>query len=304
MSARDTSPPRTPDAPGLEARTRRANTLLALPSGFWLLAFFVVPLLVMALHSVWHVESFQIIRGFTLENYLQALTEPVYRQALTGSFIVGVSTAAVCVAIALPLAWAVRFHTSKYRDLLLLLIVVASVGSYLARIYSWRSILGSSGVINYFLVSLGVTDAPLDFLIFNRFAVVIALVNLFLPFAFLPIYASLLSVEPAVLEASRVLGAGPIKSFWKVGLPLSSTGLVISFIYVLIFATADFAAPAFLGGPEGIVTSQVIAQQFGVAFNWPLGAALAVLYMVILGAIVGLLATLVMRRTRRMRSES
>lgn len=302
MARAPSSSGRSSTASGLEARTQRLNTLLAAPSGLWLLLFFLVPLAVMVLHSFWYVESFQIIREFTLDNYVQALTRPVYRQALIGSFIVGVATAAVCSAIAFALAWAVRFHTSKYRDLILLLIVVASIGSYLARIYSWRSILGSSGLVDFILVSLGLTDAPIDWLIFNRFAVVVALVNLFLPFAFLPIYANLLSIRPEVIEASRVLGAGPVRSFVKVSLPMASTGLVISFIYVLIFATADFAAPAFLGGPRGIVTSELIAQQFGTSFNWPLGAALALLYMVILGAVVGLLAIVANRRTARMRA--
>jgi spermidine/putrescine transport system permease protein len=149
---------------------------------------------------------------------------------------------------------------------------------------------------------IGVIDDPLSFLIFNRFAVVLALTNIFLPFAFLPIYGNLLAIRPEVLEAGRVLGAGPITNFRRVIFPLASTGLLISFIYVFIFATGDFATPAFLGGPGGVVAARLIADQFGAVFNWPLGAALSFVYMLVLGLIAGVLALVVTRRARRIAS--
>lgn len=280
----------------------RLSAALAAPFGVWLVAFFLVPSGIMLMYSFWRVDLFQVVRESSLDNYRDVFTTPLYRQALVGSFILGAVTAAVSTTAAFALAWAVRFHTTRYRELLLILVVSASVGSYLARIYAWRSILGAEGLIDYSLSSIGLTDEPLSFLIFNRGAVIVALVNLFLPFAFLPIYASLLTIQPEVLKASRVLGAGRLTTFRKITLPLASTGLVISFLYVLIFATADFAAPSFLGGKQGVVAAQLIADQFGTTFNWPLGSALAVVYVLILGLLVGLLAWYAARRTRRIQS--
>lgn len=268
----------------------------------WLAAFFLLPLAGLVLYSFWRVQAFQIVREVSFENYRRVFATPVNRRALVDSLIIGITTGAVTVGLALPLAWAIRFHAHKHRNRLVGLILVASMGSYLARIYSWRSILGSEGLINWILVRTGILGSPIEALIFNRFSVIIALVHLFLPFAFLPIYASLLSVSPSVLEAGRVLGAGPTRTFIRIGFPMASPGLVISFIYVLIFATGDFAAPAFLGGAEGLVAAQVIVVQFSGVYNWPLGAAMAVVYMVLLALISAVLGTYAIRRTRQMQA--
>jgi spermidine/putrescine transport system permease protein len=279
-----------------------ANVLLTLPLTLLLLALVGVPAAVFLLYSFWQVESFSIVHDFTTENYRLVFADASYRPIFVNSLTVGALTAIACCLFGFALAWAVRFHAGRARNVLVVAIVVASVGSYLARLYAWRSILGAEGVVNYTLDKLGVIDDPLGFLIFNRFAVIVTLTNVFLPFAFLPIYANLLSIRPEVLEAGRVLGAGPIANFRRVILPLSLTGLTISFAYVLIFATGDFAASAFLGGPTGVVTARVIADQFGIAFNWPLGAALAFVYVFALAAIVGALAVYAARRAKRIGS--
>jgi len=286
------------------ARRRRRDdivpALLASPLAVWLGLLVAAPGAVFVVYSFWHVESFRIVRDFTLDNYREIFTKEVYADALVDSLVLGFSTAAVTCLVAFPLAWAIRFHSRRGRDLLLIVIVISSIGSYLARLYAWRSILGGDGIVNYTLLRAGVVDQPLDWLIFNRFAVLVTLANVFLPFAFLPIYANLLAIRPEVLEAGRVLGAGPLTNFRRVILPLSSTGLVISFLYVFIFATGDFATPLFLGGPQGSVVANLIANNFGTVFDWPLGAAISLVYMLVLGVIVGLLAWYVARRTRRL----
>jgi spermidine/putrescine transport system permease protein len=277
-----------------------ARVVLALPLTLWMLLFVAVPGAIFLVYSFWQVDSFQIVHVFTWANYRDVFTEELYRRSLWTAFLIGGITAIVTCLLAFPLAWAVRFHTSRWRDLLVLLIVISSVSSYLARLYAWRSILGADGVINYSLERLGLIHEPLGFLIFNRFAMVVALAHIFLPFAFLPIYGSLLAIRPEVLQASRVLGAGPIRTFSRVAFPLASSGFAVSFIYVLIFATGDYAVPAFLGGPQGVVAARVIADQFGTVFNWPLGAALSIIYMLVLGAVLGVFAWLVTRRARRL----
>jgi spermidine/putrescine transport system permease protein len=274
--------------------------LLAWPLAIWLLLLVAAPGAVFVLYSFWRVEEFQIAREFTLDNYREIIKGDLFWNALADSLLIGGTTAAVCCVLGFALAWAIRFHVRRGRDLLLLVIVISSIGSYLARLYAWRSILGGNGIVNYTLERVGAIDQPLDWLIFNRFAVILTLTNVFLPFAFLPIYANLLSLRPEVLEAGRVLGASPLTNFRRVILPLASTGLVVSFIYVFIFATGDFATPLFLGGPTGGVVANLIATNFGRVFNWPLGAAISLVYMVVLGVVVGLLAWYVARRTRRL----
>jgi spermidine/putrescine transport system permease protein len=285
------------------ALARAASRLvLVAPLTIWVALFLLVPAAIFAAYSVWHVESFQIVHDYTLVNYRDVFTGSLYRQSLWNAFLIGTLTASICSVAAFALAWAVRFHTSRWRDAIVLAIVISSVSSYLARLYAWRGILGHDGVVNFSLEKAGVTDAPLSFLIFNRFAVVIALVHIFLPFAFLPIYSSLLEIRPETLQAARVLGAGPVRTFVRVAFPLASVGFAISFAYVFIFATGDYAVPTFLGGPGSIVAARVIADQFGTVFNWPLGAALSFVYIALLAALLGTFAWATTRRARRLRT--
>ena len=294
MSARSLFGRRTDGPPAI------VSFALALPLTVWTVLFVAVPGVIFVVYSFWQVESFQIVHDYSWSNYHAVFTDELYRQSLWNAFLIGTITATVTCCIAFPLAWAVRFHTSRHRDLIVLLIVISSVSSYLARLYAWRSILGADGAINYTLERVGLIHAPLGFLIFNRFAIVLALVHIFLPFAFLPIYSSLLAIRPEVLQAGRVLGAGPVTNFRRVAFPLASTGFAISFGYVLIFATGDYAVPAFLGGPQGVVAARVIADQFGAVFNWPLGAALSLAYMAFLAIFLGVFMWLTTRRARRL----
>jgi spermidine/putrescine transport system permease protein len=281
---------------GVVLHRQLATVALVAPITAWVALFVAVPAAIFLAYSFWQVEAFQIVHDYTVANYRDVFTEPLYRDSLFNAFLIGVLTTVPCCTIAFALAWAVRFHTSRWRSTIVLLIVISSVSSYLARLYAWRSILGRDGVINYSLEKTGVIDQPLTFLIFNRFAIVVALIHIFLPFAFLPIYSSLLEIKPETLQASRVLGAGPIRTFTHVAFPLASTGFAVSVIYVFIFATGDYAVPTFLGGPGGVVAARVIADQFGVVFNWPLGAALSFIYMALLAVLLGLFTWAVTRR--------
>jgi spermidine/putrescine transport system permease protein len=274
---------------------------LVSPMTALLVAFVAVPLGIFVAYSFWRVDAFQIVHEWNTSNYTEVFTDPLYRKSLWNALLIGTVTAVICCTLAFGLAWAVRFHLSRWRDTIVLVIVISSISSYLARLYAWRSILGSKGVVNYSLDKAGLIDEPLEFLIFSRFAMIVALVHIFLPFAFLPIYANLLETRPEVLQAGRVLGAGPLQNFRRVAFPLASTGIAVSFAYVLIFATGDYAVPAFLGGPQGVVAANVIAEQFGTVFNWPLGAALSFVYMLFLGVVLGAVTLLVTRRARRLR---
>jgi spermidine/putrescine transport system permease protein len=273
--------------------------LLVGPLTFWVLLFVAVPGAIFLVYSFWHVDAFRIVHEFTGSNYKEVFTGELYRHSLWNAFLIGAITTGVCCPLAFALAWAVRFHAGRWRDPIVVLIVISSVSSYLARLYAWRSILGRDGLVNYSLEKVGVIDAPLGFLIFNRFAIVIALVHIFLPFAFLPIYSNLLEIRSETLDAGRVLGAGPIRNFFRVAFPLTSVGFAISCVYVFIFATGDYAVPTFLGGPGGVVAARVIADQFGAVYNWPLGAALSFVYMAFLGVALGVFTWFVTRQARR-----
>lgn len=284
-----------------KARSGR-DFLLVLPLAGWGALFLALPSLMFFAYSFWRIELFAIVPDWGLQNYAEILgSGHGYWHIIVNSLWVGLTTAALTCVLAFLLAWAVRFHFPRHANVIVLAIVVSSVGSYLARLFSWRSILGGNGLIAYFTSSLGLGTGLGEALIFNRGTIILVLTNLFLPFAFLPIYANLLTVEREVLEASRMLGAGPLRTFVRVALPLSAAGLTTSLIYVFVFASGDFAVAAFLGGPQGTVVARAIGDLFITTLNWPLGAALTIVYVVVLAAFVGPLAWFAARTARRIR---
>ncbi len=166
--------------------------------------------------------------------------------------------------------------------------MLASIfGGYLVRIYAWRTILGDEGLINTFLIWLGLIREPLRFLLFSRFAVFITLVNFLLPFGVLPLYGALQNVPRDAIEAARDLGAGPLAIFRTVLLPLTATGIKIAFAFAFVLAAGDYVTPELVGGTNGIMIGNVIADQFGVAYNWPLGAALAITTLLVVLLVFG-----------------
>jgi spermidine/putrescine transport system permease protein len=281
------------DVKGLALRT-----ILGLPLALWLVAVFLLPAAILLLYSFWQVKGFQIVHQFSLDNYRTAFGASFLR-SLGSSMIIGAAVGVISCVVAFAAAWAVRFRFQRARNAIVLAIVTASAGSYLARIYAWRTILGDNGVINSALKALGITDHSLQWLLFNRFAVIVALTNLYLPYAFLPIYLNLLNLNAEVVEAGRVLGAKPLTNLVRVVIPIVSLGLTVSFIYVFVFATGDFAIPTFLGGPSGLPAAEVIQHQFGSNFNWPLGSAMSFVYMASLALICALVLRPALVKSRR-----
>jgi spermidine/putrescine transport system permease protein len=143
------------------------------------------------------------------------------------------------------------------------------------RAYAWKTILGSDGVLNTLLQYVHLTKHPLEFLLYSPFAVVLTLTHIYTPFAFLPIYAALEHIPRNLVEASHDLGATPGQTFWKVILPLSIPGVVAGATFAFVLSLGDFLAPLLLGGPSGIMISNIVVSLFGAAYNWPLGAAIS-----------------------------
>jgi spermidine/putrescine transport system permease protein len=167
-------------------------------------------------------------------------------------------------------------------------VVIALWMGYLLRIFGWRIALGRAGVINTVLMEIGVIDHPFSFLVFSRFAVILAQTHLAMPFAFIPIYSAMERLSPATMQAASDLYASRARSLLHVELPLISAGLITGAMFAFVLAFGDYFAPALVGAPSNVTIGTIAADQFGQAFNWPLGAAIGVVMTVTVLVAIGL----------------
>ncbi|VDC28670.1 ABC transporter permease [Pseudogemmobacter humi] len=260
-------------------RRERTGVLFALPVVLFLIAFFIVPTVLLFVFSFWQSRSFVLVPDASLTNYIDALTRPAFRQTILTGLTIGLGTATVATVLSYPVAWFIAYRTRT--NLLLYIIMLSWFSSYLVRIFAWRTILGTNGLINSALLSLGVIDAPLEILIFSPLAVTITLVHIFVPFTLLLLLSALRNVTPDFLAAARDLGASRMKVFFRVTLPIAYKGFVGSFMFTFILAAGDFITPQLLGGRTGITTGLLISNQFRQTGNWPSGAAMAFILMAV-----------------------
>jgi spermidine/putrescine transport system permease protein len=259
------------------------------PALLFLLVFLVGPVAVFFAFSFWTVDGFDLAPTWTLSNYVDALTDPIYQQLFRQTLFTAGTAALVTTVIAYAFAHALRFHLMAHQEILLLMVVVALFSGYLVRIYAWRTILGDNGVINQVLLTLGLIPEPLSFLLFSRIATIIVLVNFLIPLAILPIYAALQNVRSEEIEAARDLGASAAGAWWRVTLPLAWGGVFAAFALTFIIAGGDYVTPQLVGGTGGGMIGRSIASTFGTAFNWPLGAALSFLTLAFVLTLLGIL---------------
>ncbi len=259
-----------------------------IPITLWMLALVVIPLGYTFLISFFQVEGLQIAARVTLKNYALFFTDPVYSGILLKSILLALAIATLGVLAGYPLAYMVSFRVRRFKQALFMLSIIPLWVSYLVRIIAWRTILGNKGVINSALESLGLIREPLSFLLYNRFAIAVTLTYICIPFVFIPVYTALEKIPRNILEASSDLGAGELRTFLNVVLPLSLPGLVTGFIFAFIIALGDYIIPQQLGGTQGIMFGNLIWTQFGFAFNWPFGAALSFILLVISVTILAL----------------
>lgn len=246
----------------------------------YLVVFLVLPVGVLLLFSFWKAGFHTVTPQFTLANYGRLFTEPLYLRLLGKSLVVGLVVAAVTVPISFLIAYAITFRFPNTGNKLLVLVMVSMLASYIVRIYAWKTILGTSGVINQSLMAFGVTDEPVGWLLYGNTALVIALTHILIPYSVLPIYSALQNIDPDTLKAARDLGASPGYGFWTVTLPLALPGVAVAFLFCFILASADYVTPQLVGGTEGILVGRIIADQFGAAGNRPFGATLSVAMLV------------------------
>lgn len=261
----------------LVQRQRLTGAGLSAPPVAYLLIFFVAPSLLLLLYSVWTAGDFTVSPEFTLENYRRALHAEAFYQATWTGFKNGLCTAFVCVVTAFPVAYYIVYRAKT--NLIFYAILLSWFSSYLVRVYAWRTILGTNGLINSTLMNLGVIDEPLRFLLFSPFATTITLIHIMYPFALLLLVSALRDIKRDYLDAARDLGATSAQMLARVILPMSHKGLVGAFMFTFILSAGDYITPQLLGGGEGVTSGLLIANQFRSAGNWPLGAAMAFLLL-------------------------
>ena len=271
----------TPPPPARRRRRRldfTTPTLLGLPLA-WLAVFFVVPIAIVAAYSfdVYALEPGP--HGFTLTAWHDFLHSSVYLRLFWKSVKMSLLVSAIIVVLAYPLAYYLALSGTKRKYVLLLLLIAPFLTSYLLRVLAWKVILGDHGVINTFLFWTGLRDPdhPLSQLLYSRFAVMLVLGYIWLPFVALPIFVSLENLDRRLLEAASDLGASRLQAFRRVTLPLSLPGVLAAFLFVFIPTLGEFVTPSLVGGTSGYMYGNQIVDLFGTGFpDWETGSVLAI----------------------------
>ena len=262
----------------------------------WLLVFFLAPFLIVLKISLSQVvvaqppyvpvfdglaEIPEKIREFTIDNYLFLTKSALYVRAYISSVWIAFVSTLITLAIGYPIAYGMARAPHGVRPVLVMLVILPFWTSFLIRVYAWIGILKPEGLLNQFLLWLGLIDAPL--LITNtNSAVYIGIVYSYLPFMVLPLYASLERLDRTLLEAAADLGSPPLKSFWQITFPLSLPGVVAGSLLVFIPAVGEFVSPDLLGGSETLMIGRTLWNEFFLNRDWPVASAVAIVLLVIL----------------------
>src|ERR687887_1143321 len=262
-------------------------TLLGLPLA-WLAVFFVVPIAIVAAYSFDVYSLNPGSHGFTLTAWHDFLHSSVYLKLFWKSVRMSLTVSAIIVLLAYPLAYYLALSGTKRKYVLLLLLIAPFLTSYLLRVLAWKVILGSQGVINTFFFWTGLRDPdhPISQLLYSRFAVMLVLGYIWLPFVALPIFVSLESLDRRLLEAASDLGASRWQAFRRVTLPLSAPGVVAAFLFVFIPTLGEFVTPSLVGGASGYMYGNQIVDLFGTGFpDWETGSVLAIFLLGLVAAL-------------------
>ncbi|KMN82321.1 ABC transporter permease [Chromobacterium sp. LK11] len=287
-------------------RDRFGKWALSWPPLVYLILFFLVPSLIMVvaafrnpgdyggLAPMYYLEEGKLVWDLTLDNFYRLVEEPLYIELFIKSAGYAGITTVACLLMAYPLAWLIARSGKKYRDLMLLLVILPFWSNFLIRIYAWMIILGPQSaftkMLNVVVTSLGFEPVRL---LFTPFAVIVGLVYVHLPFMVLPLYANLEKHDMSLLDAAQDLGANAWQRFWRVTWPLSLPGVFAGSALVFIPALGMFAIPDILGGTDSIMIGNLIKQQILDTRDWPFGSVLSimltggVLLIAALGAMVG-----------------
>jgi spermidine/putrescine transport system permease protein len=274
----------------LATRRRLTSLALLLPPFGWALVFMIVPYAIMFAYSFYRKQGFAFVPDLNLDSYLALLSDPQYMQVLLRTLKIALLVTLSALALAYPLAYFLVFkvRSARLRVALYMAVIVPLWVSYLLRAYTWKTILGNEGVLNSFLMWTGILSEPSSLFIYNQFSMVLTLTYIFIPFMMMPIYTALEKIPRNLIEASADLGVDPARTFFKVTLPLSVPGILAGATFTFCLTFGDFVTPFLVGGPDGTLVASTIQAQFGIAFNWPLGAALSIVMLAIVIFIIWL----------------
>lgn len=265
----------------LRGASPAASHLLIAPASLWLLLFLVVPVTwLLALSLTQRGPYGSIVWSLSTENFARALN-PKYLPILLRTLGYASATTALSLLLGFPVAYYLSFFAGRRRETLMILLMIPFWTSCLVAIYSWIIILGREGLLNSLLLRLGLVETPLAILN-TPFSVVLGMVYFYIPFMILPVFSSLEKIPRALIEASYDLGAGALTTFLKVTLPLSLPGVFAGCLLTFIPCMGDFLTADFLGGPRTYLIGNLVQNQFLMAQDWPFGAALTSLLLLVM----------------------
>ncbi len=260
---------------------RISQIALCGPVTIWSVLFIYVPMALLLFMSFMTKGPLGIIKyEFTLENY-KAIFDSVYFNVIKESVLVALITTVLSVLMGYPFAYFMAMKKKKISGILMILLMIPFWTNELVIVYSFVILLNNSGLVNTFLQVVGITKEPLSML-YNNFAVIAGMLYMLLPFAVLPMYSSIEKLDKGLLEASKDLGAGPVKTFFKITLPLTAPGIFAGVILVFIPTIGYYQITDMLGGGTQMMIGNLINNQFSISRNWPFGAALSMLLAVLI----------------------
>ncbi len=263
---------------------RRLEAFLLAPLTLLLVGTVVVPALILFAYSLVAWVAMSPTGQLTLANYLQTVSDPLYGALVANTVLIAAPTTVLSVISGYVLAYYVIFVQRRGQSLTFALIVSALMASYLVRIFAWRTLLGSSGVVNTLLMDVGLVREPLTFLLYSKTAAVLAEVSLFMPLAALTFYAALSGISGDYREASRDLGAGSAQTLWRVTLPLSGPSVLATVALLFFLSAGDYVTPVLVGGINTSTLGTAIATAMGPAGDYGQGSALS--FILVAGFVV------------------
>ncbi|MCJ8509449.1 ABC transporter permease [Rhizobium lemnae] len=274
-----------------------SRATLAVPVALLLIIGCVLPLALLLVFSFFTVDmdAFVMVPDFSGGNWLQMATKPIFGLLIGKAVLYGSVTAVLTACLGYPVALAIASLSRNAKSLAGVVLLTPLYTGEIVRIYAWRVLLGSEGLVNALLKGIGLIDEPLKFLLFTPFTTYLVLVYNTLPFMVLPIWISAELVDRRLIEAARDLGARPIEAFFKVTLPLTTPGLAVGLFAVFALAAGDMLTPSMLGGTSGSTPMALIDNLFGTAFDWPLASALALSLLMVLFGCASAMAWLLLR---------
>lgn len=277
------------------ARPRTWPATLGLLSGplLWLTLFFVLPIVIVAAYSVGILKLFPTDTSSAFHDWSRLLTgDSIYLGLFWKSMRVSLIVSVTCVVVAYPVAYFLALGARKRKYVLLLVIIAPFLTSYLLRVLAWKVILGDAGVINSFLFWTGLrgSDDPVQWLIYSQFTVMLVLAYVWVPFVALPMFVTLENLDHSLLEASADLGASRWRTFLRVTLPLSGSGVLAAFVFVFIPTIGEFVTPLLVGGTRGYLYGNAVSDLFTQGLDWQAGSVLSLFLLAVVAVLMAIFA--------------